>query len=662
MPRRIGALVSILTLSAATIAPIVACGGGGNDENAPGAGADAAGADAGVDSGPPLRPTGTIIFPKIDVWTPETKGRVLGTATPPPSRTIVQVTVNGKPATTTNGYAEWTADVDLARGPNPLTLVVIDSTGETSTATGSTIASTTPMRNGVVSDALFVKEGTVYAGDYDEIVSFHAGGGPRTTLAKIDGEGIHHLAIDGSTLYIVTRSGTFGSIPVAGGTFTAPGKVATNMRAMAVAGGKLVLFPRFASVGTALPTRLASYPLTGGDRTDVPLTYGAPLDFEISDYDVANGSFYVVIANHKPLVIPLAGGAVTDLDVSRNTGAGDEYPKLIKVSGGKVYVSFDAEGKSWFTTGLAGGALTPSALVLPADAAPWTRSMIDGDSFYFPAYFGGIERAPLLGGGSTYVSDNDIVDHAFFGTADATDFFLTTPKGVTAYSRATLQKRELYNWPTFDSNPDHRSVAATAGDNLFVAQGDKITVIAKSTGAGKVLVPDLKADAVAKAIVADEETLYVRNGDFELYDASTGAYSKTLLFPPPHAKYPSAIAADATSIYTTANDALVKVPKATDLPVFTFDPFGTPAIGVPTSILLGGDTLWVLDDQRKLFRMPVASGASTRALDGATAGFASAGQQYLVAVDDAKLLVSINGARSRVMITNLAAGASYFLH
>jgi len=59
--------------------------------------------------------------------------------------------------------------------------------------------------------------------------------------------------------------------------------------------------------------------------------------------------------------------------------------------------------------------------------------------------------------------------------------------------------------------------------------------------------------------------------------------------------------------------------------------------------------------------MPVDTGTATEALDGSSAGFSSAGQQ-LLAVGDGELAITINGNLARVMITEIASGASYYLY
>lgn len=651
-----GSIASLLAM--AWLAPAVACGG---------------------DDGDGGKPSATIVFPRVDVWTPQSTGRVRGTAVAPPSRTIVQLLVNGDPAKTTNGYADWTVDVTLEPGPNPLTVVVTDSEGEVSTTTGVTVTSNKPMRD-IVSEQVLVKDGLVYAADVSEVVTIPVDGGPRKSLVTLGTDAVHHFAIDGATLYLVSRSGTFGSVPVTGGALTPIGKVQPNQRAMAVAGGKLVLLGKFGTFGGPAPAPLISYPLTGGftDFEFVPVTHDPPIDFEIADFDVADGSFYLALTNRKALVVPATGGAVTELDISLNTGGGEVYPKLIKVSAGKVYVSFDESGSSWYTAPLAGGALTPLPLKLPADAAPYKDVALDGDFAYVPALFGGVERAPLAGGASQYVSDNDIADYAYAGTADATDVFITTPKGVTAYTRATFEKRLLYTWPALDENRNvaddfaYTSVATSTGGSLFVAQGDKVHVIEKASGTGKVLVQALQSKPkddpatlyVATALSADEKNLFVRTpAGFEVYDVSTGAFVKTILFEKPGRKSPTVpLASDASFFYTvSSSDAVARVKKDTSVNFLVAEPFGTPPITSPTGIVLERDELWVLNAANKLFRMPVDTGTATEALDGSSAGFSSAGQQ-LLAVGDGELAITINGNLARVMITEIASGASYYLH
>lgn len=229
-----GSIASLLAM--AWLAPVVACGG---------------------DDGDGGKPSATIVFPRVDVWTPQSTGRVRGTAVAPPSRTIVQLLVNGDPAKTTNGYADWTVDVTLEPGPNPLTVVVTDSEGEVSTTTGVTVTSNKPMRD-IVSEQVLVKDGLVYAADVSEVVTIPVDGGPRKSLVTLGTDAVHHFAIDGATLYLVSRSGTFGSVPVTGGALTPIGKVQPNQRAMAVAGGSSSCSA--SSARSAVPLRRRSSP------------------------------------------------------------------------------------------------------------------------------------------------------------------------------------------------------------------------------------------------------------------------------------------------------------------------------------------------------------------------------------------------------------------
>lgn len=73
-------------------------------------------------------PTATVTFPSTKSFTGAATARIVGTAADS-GGAVTAVTVNGQPVTTTDDFANWSIDVDLAQGANSFVVAATDAAG-----------------------------------------------------------------------------------------------------------------------------------------------------------------------------------------------------------------------------------------------------------------------------------------------------------------------------------------------------------------------------------------------------------------------------------------------------------------------------------------------------------------------------------------------------
>ncbi len=252
---------------------LTSCGGGGNGGDAGGGGV---GGGGGGSSGPPPLPVGQIVFPPPQSFSESGSITVLGTAQVAGSQTPLKV--SGVDAASSNGFANWTAQVRLVPGQNRLTLTTQDGTrlAEAVVENGADLRSPAGI-------AVDVDGGRALVTDYSlgSVVAVDLGTGARTVFSN-------------------------GSVPNADNAFAGPFDVEVD----AVGGRALVLD---VSAGSDFG-RLVSVELGSGQRKVITGGLVDPSDMTV---DAAN--VRALVANSLNPVLGVTEAKLIGVDLT--TGA-----------------------------------------------------------------------------------------------------------------------------------------------------------------------------------------------------------------------------------------------------------------------------------------------------------------------------------------------------
>ncbi len=265
-------------------------------------------------------PTADVLFPPGACMTSEPQILVRGTATG--NGAVASVTVNGVPASSSDGFATWTAAVPLSPGVNALVVSVTD-TGGASAPSADTVS---VRRDGPVpqqaANAVFVPSANavVFTDPELGVFSVHLATGVRTVLSGPGrGTGVPYRAFPRSSFFgavgvqaaasraIVADFTGLLSIDLVTGdrsilsdsTHGAGPSLVNSIEALALdTAGNRVFVCRFSG-------QIQSVDLTSGDRTAIAGTVGSGTALVSSDdlaFDAATGLLYVLDGSARSIV------------------------------------------------------------------------------------------------------------------------------------------------------------------------------------------------------------------------------------------------------------------------------------------------------------------------------------------------------------------------
>ncbi len=625
-------------------------------------------ADGGVDdtSPPRVAPTASIEFPRSGYWTNARTGRLRGTASAAPGGAVSSVRVKGVAATSSDGFAHWTAEVPLDWGHNELVVEVEDSLAAKSAQAASVTVTAQATLSTEATDFQVVGD-TVYVADAGSLVAIPLAGGPARGITTASAP-IVAFTVDGDTIYVATKDRALGSVPRAGGELkvlfnssTAAGDIDIGAFGAPLAMTTTATDVIVVSSGPPEAGLLFKIPKAGGAASSpIILTAAAPdapTNYPLVDATIVGDTVYAA-SIFGVISFKISGGPIATLPLNQTLDGTEHSPTLVSVYDGSIFTVYgDAADLSIYKSPLTGGAPTKLP-VFPSFGVRHMQVTADGVLAREQGLVG-LSKRPLAGGPPSLVPENDPAALPLALLADEVDLFVFTVTGIEARprkggaARKVFDARSEFPWMTFRGTP------ALAGDLFYVPVGAGIRAISKSAGTAKDFIVTTDSSLNVLGITADETSVYALT-DFgvEIYDAKTAAHVRTMRGVAPAGPKPmdNPIVVDATSIYLGSKAAgIAYAPKSGEGSIGKF--YGTEITNVET-MSLGKDAMWV-GYGASLVAAPFVTGPIRKIFD-ATNKPAIWGKSFGLIVDESSV-VSLESTMGKLLIYDLESRGAYFL-